>query len=1064
MSMSQFLFGKKGRADAPLSDKIKSSAKNKLDSKIIRNPWNVWWVVLVRQYLLYPIFKLPLLPVQEAFRLKQRFSAFGRAIELMHDNGMGDLKARAFLTSKEKAAIKGASVRFQSFVAPVFAVFWKPRGHPIAVEQHLTLKLFFLTMVSWLVSMALFSFAGYRISQEGFRTVSRDFVRLYSSLDLSYSYGAASSSSFKLWLFGVIVWCVSFLFCVLLANRKWIKLSDRAKRFMVENGFKEEEIETKSIILMIPELVFLSIPSVSLHRVRPLQHGWPAGFLPGEIYENIKNPSEILILQRPPRDPIIFGGPHANSDVGSHLAAYERGIIANLKARRKSPADPEYIFLGEIIDPRWWRSSHIYMPLSTNPHMVVVGQTRSGKSKGILSFVYSFARAYPETVWYFADGKGSPDYDPFADSLSEYPVAKPDDKGDPLIQFANIIDVVWAEYGRRLGIFEAARLDGKPCSTIYQYRELVGPLPQIWLVIDEFSVFNMEMDFDPNYKVAGTIANRLKRLAAESASYGIHLLIASQRYQQTDVPTVLRSNLVARIIYNVQMSDANFLAVEEATKLRTGQAFVSASGLYCEFTGLNIVKSKLPYIGDKPDALLAKTITPIAKDKKKQFDPFLTYNKGTSDLDDMSVTEFCVRLHKFFRDQNYIVQDLDKDPEAIEMQMHIIKARRRTVDMGDGSTTTELDPTGDPAIGVSILKSDELDEDTLLGIQDKYSNYPTIIVFVMGKNINSQKYRFVRDLNEKGSRFFVYPSKDYKKDFRYVEMKRRQGTTVDLVKSKLQRLGLADVSHEVAAKNISWEEISKKSPMRLRVSKILEEFGLDTTHKETDALRGIPYVSTMLPGGTELYILIVSEKGQRDDAKILAANFYEQDSATVIVSDEKFTVSDLKILMGQRTIVWRSSQIDEWVTLGKEKKLGKGFMAELIKSLGIVKPDNQILYGKNARLTFSCDVAADGLSLPVLKIGCDVTGYSLISYRDLDIEQYRLEALGIPETAKIVVTNGMAPHGADPANVKLRLSAKGSVGKLPAASKWEVDKGILRRKESAISVDDPMIVEMQKLK
>jgi hypothetical protein len=838
-------------------------------------------------------------------------------------------------------------------------------------------------------------------------------------------------------------------------------MSERTRQFLIENGFKQDEIETKSTILAIPELIFLSIPSATIRRIRPIQSGWPGNFLPGEIYENIKNPSEVLIMQRPPRQPIVFGGAFANSDIMSHLQAYDKGILSNLIQRRKAPSDPEVIFLGEVIDPRWWQSSQIYMQLSTNPHIVVVGQTRSGKSKGILSFVYSFARAYPDTIWYFADGKGSPDYDPFADFLSEYPVAKPDKDGDPLIQFANIVDVVWSEYLRRLGLFEAARQEGKPCSTIYQYRELVGPLPQIWLVVDEFSVFNMEMNFDANYKVAGTIANRMKRMAAEAASYGIHLLIASQRYQNSDVPTVMRSNLTARMIYNVQQTDANFLEVEEATKLRTGQAYVSASGLYCEHTALNIIKSKLPYIGNNPFALLQKTMKPITKDKKKQFDPYLTYNKGSSDLDDMTITEFCVHLHKFFRDQSYVVQELDKDPEAIEMQMHIIKAKRKVYELPDGTTTTELEALDEPAIGVSVLRGEELDEENLLGIQDKYSNYPIIIVFVLGKAVTSQKYRFVKDLNEKGSRFFIYPSMRYKKDFKYVEMKRRQGTFVDLVKSQLQRFGLTDVSHEIAAKNISWAEISKKTPMRLRVSKILNQFGLETDHKSQDSVRGIPYVLTRLPGGTELYVLIISDKSQRDDAKSLADGFYASDAATIIVSDEKFTVADLKSMQGQRTIVWRSSQIDEWVAQGKEDKLGKEFMTDLIKSVGIVRPDNTFTYGKNAKLIIAADIAKDGTKILLLKITCDITSYNLMSYRELDMEKYRLDFLNIPETAKITVVNGMAPLGTRPENVKLRLSSKGQVTNFQAASSWEVKGGILVRRESKIDSDDPLLQEMK---
>lgn len=1067
MSTFEFLFGKKGRGQAPIGEKIKSSAKSKLESKIMRNPMNAWWAVLIRQWLIYPAIKLPLIPIREALHIKSKIAYFTRAAEVLKENGVSHIGTKHFPTLTDLRKVKSYRQILVLVGRVISAVFWKPMGHPLAAEKALSLKLLGLTVITWSLSMLFAAIGIYRLFADGVRWWWRDVLRLFRHMEIWDAYNLATSASFKFMLLGAATWLTSLTFCLLIANRKWLRNSEKIKNFLKSNNFNPDEIDHRCSVLALQELVYISTPSASVNRLRPLRNGWPDVFLPGEIFDNIKNPSEVVLLRRPPKEPLIFSGAHTNSDIESNFAAYEKGIIGTLTAKVKKLSDPENIFLGEVIDSLWWRSSQIYMPLSTNPHIVVVGQTRSGKSKGILSFVYSFARAYPDTVWYFADGKGSPDYDPFADFLSEYPVAKPDDKGDPLIQFANLVEVIWGEYNKRYRLFEEARLQGKPCSTIYQYRELVGPLPQVWFVIDEFSVFNMEMDFEINYKVAGTIANRLKRLSAEAASYGIHLLIASQRYQASDVPVVMRSNLTARMIYNVQMSDANFLGIEEATKLRTGQSFVSAAGLYCEHTGINIVKAKLPYIGDKPDRLLSKSLKPIARERKKQFDPYLAYNKGNFDLEDMTIPEFCVRLQKFFRDQNYDVEETGNDPEAVELQMHIIKIKKRKIENEDGTIGYEHEPVGDPPIGVSIIKSDELDEDSLLSIQDKYSNYPIIIVFVLGKNVSSQKYKFVKDLNEKGTRFFIYPAKDYKKDFRYVEMKRRMQVTIDLINSKLQRFGLTDVQHEVAARNISWEEITRKTPMRLRVAKIFDEFRLDTTMKDAEGVRGIPYVSTQLPGGAELKVLIIGEKNQRDDAKALAERIHDDGGCTILVTDEKITQTDMKHLQTIRAAIWRTSQIDEWVMQGKSGRLDKNFINDLVKTLGIVRNeggDEIILYGAKAALTLNCELSPDRTAVRGLKIACATTNYALLSYGDIPLDQYRLDYLHIPETAKLVVTSGLAPLGARPQNVRLRLSAKGQVASLPPNSQWEVaSPAILKKKESKIASDDPTLLEMLKL-
>ena len=1076
MPVFNFLFGKDARRAAPLSDRLKHGAKAQLESRVMRNPVNRWWVVLLRRYLFWPMVKLPFLPVIEALHARKLLSSFERAAEILHDNGFRT-KVEVFGPLRHARA-RGHGYG-EALMQTAMGILWKPRyrgaskehiGHIILWERFLCNKIFGAVVLGWLASIMLWALAFTRLIHEGLRPVMEDLGRIWGHSNVFSVAVYGHSSAFRTWELSFLVWAVCLGLGFALVNRPWIRLSAAVKDFIRGSGsFKPDEVDNRMLVLAMPEAILVSTPSMDIKKVRTIPNGWPMGFQPGEIVETSKRPEDVLIIRRPERKPIIFGGEHARDDIGSYLKPYETKILSHMGDAVKKKSDSELIFVGEVVDPRWWISTQVYLPLSTSPHLFICGQTRSGKTKSALSFVYSFARANPDTVWYFADGKGSPDYDPFADYLSAFPVAKPDDKtGDTLIQFANVVEDVWSEFKRRRLLFDKARVDGKPCSTIYQYRELVGPLPQVWLVVDEFSVFVSEMGWLENWRNDTTLAGRLKLLSSGAASYGIHLLFASQRYQVSDLPSEMRTNFTTKMVHNVQMSDANFLETPEATSLDSGVFFVTAAGLFCRHTGITKVKAKLPYIGDKPIELLEQTVKPVDKSTKREFDIHLVYNKGSNDLEKMSVSELCVRLQRFFKNQDYLSTELVTDFEATELQIKMIKSRQVQKTREDGSPYTELVPIkGAPVIGVSVLRADEVDEETIYGIQDKHSNYDVILIFVAGKTIQSSKYKFLERVNELSTRFYLVPFREYNKDMRFVEMERKKGVMVDVILPKLLRLGISDGDSTAAARGLSVDDISPKSPVKLKLAKIME-LTLLTNGTQNGEYRGIPFTSTVLPGGTPLVFLIVSGKVQRDEARSVALGRVEQGETVVVVTNEKLTQSDTKAITSTgRAAVWKVSQVDETLSSLESDEQRRRFVGNLMKELGLVKTAMSgsfavVQMGIQASITISGQVIKESGKVVNCQLRCATTGYSMVTIPSVDLDRYRLDYLGIPETAKIAVRSGLAPLGASPENTTLALDPGAEVVAFGEHDKWDNVGGILVRRKSAIAEDDPLLSLMKK--
>lgn len=201
--------------------------------------------------------------------------------------------------------------------------------------------------------------------------------------------------------------------------------------------------------------------------------------------------------------------------------------------------------LGKLVDGTPYVSS-----LTEMPHLLVAGTTGSGKSVGLNAIINSILlRARPDEVKFIM-------IDPKQVELKIY-------EGLPHLLTPVVTDVkkaanafLWAlkEMQERYKLFASVQV-----RSIEQYNRFIKtltpnghdeeiletkPLPYIVIVIDEL--------YDLMAVVAKEVETAIGRLSAMARAVGIHLVIATQRPSRDVITGVIKSNLPARIAFQVR--------------------------------------------------------------------------------------------------------------------------------------------------------------------------------------------------------------------------------------------------------------------------------------------------------------------------------------------------------------------------------------------------------------------------------------------------------------------------------------------------------------------------------
>ena len=337
----------------------------------------------------------------------------------------------------------------------------------------------------------------------------------------------------------------------------------------------------------------------------------------------------------------------------------------------------EYAFFGELEDPsRTLPKTQIFAPLTGSPHYMVVGQTRSGKTKSLLSDIVTNAYAFPYSEFVFADGKSSQDYDPMAKAFSRFSVAKISKGDDPLIELANVVFYALKKYEENQRKIDGMGARGFACSNYVDHNKIIQSdtsltdeekeklyIRRFFLYIDEFAEFISMVNVEKLVGTKDTIFWAIAKLLRASASAGFTVKIASQRYQNTDFPTILRSNLTNWMIHMMNIKDANGIDMaDDVAKLKSGSYVLKSPGIYCEESKNPHLQSTMPFIGEgieiqkTIELIMAGDQDPISGKfvqreiyEALEFDQDLIYNQGNDDsVEEMSPSYLIKNIKQLF--------------------------------------------------------------------------------------------------------------------------------------------------------------------------------------------------------------------------------------------------------------------------------------------------------------------------------------------------------------------------------------------------------------------------------
>jgi S-DNA-T family DNA segregation ATPase FtsK/SpoIIIE len=212
------------------------------------------------------------------------------------------------------------------------------------------------------------------------------------------------------------------------------------------------------------------------------------------------------------------------------------------------------------------------LDLALGPHVLIGGTTGSGKSQLLITFVTSLALANrPDALnFILIDYKGAAAFRPFA--LLPHVIGLVTDLTSSLTQRA--LTSLKAEVDRRKKLLDAAGT-----SSIEQYwlmRDRADPLateklPRLVIVVDEFAQLASEL---PGF------IEQLVVVATQGRSFGIHLVLATQRPSKSVISDEIRANVNVRIALRTASIEESeiILSAPDAGRLPTtgynGRAYV----------------------------------------------------------------------------------------------------------------------------------------------------------------------------------------------------------------------------------------------------------------------------------------------------------------------------------------------------------------------------------------------------------------------------------------------------------------------------------------------------------
>lgn len=1103
MGLFNYIFGANRITPSSVPDRVASKVSKKLVSTIVQNPVNDWRFAAFRQYAIYPFFKLAFGPLLIASKGNNYYHRIGMALKTYQS---GSVKPFARTLRPAVAALKARYTPFPLISWAIARIFGdtvhKDIANLVGAPYYQVGRLIALSSSSQssyanasaqssgidalktMKSVAMSSLILARHRMLLFSWTSRLFwaASLFPTylfiadvarqgMEASYRTLSRSSQSdclpcithndLGIYLTMAIgAWLISLLAGIIHANNSIFSSTEKVAKHLTRTlGLDEEDIKQLEMIAT-PYTVAVMVASdrVNMSRLNSLKGDWPNKFRPGASIQNPLIEGAFVIAARHPAEPHQF----ISSDLSnqSDRKRYKEKIIARMKQRLKENND-EWLFCGEVLAPEVWEFRNNFIELKNNPHLVVIGQTRSGKTKSLLSIVYTFAAAYPDTVWYFADGKDGADFENAANHLSAYPVAKiRDQSAGGLVEFANLMHLVFDEFKRRQRLYASAKVN---CSSIYEYRDRVGPLPQIIFVVDEFFRFVNEVEYNTNKDTVDSLAGMMRVFLAQGASFGIHMFVATQRYQDTDVPTSMRTNFTAKMTHSVMSKDATFNDIPQNASLQAGQFYLSAQGHFTQYSNVSSIKSALPYIGNSDDAAMEDAHINV---EKKSWNNDLEFKISNADDDNSTPKQF----ERTFASMMKELDRLDISKESGDVDQKAIQF---------------MVPEGPKRIGVTSVLRDHMTPEHVQRIKRDAQalNCDAVLLYVLG--IKPTEFKggkasmTLREANDFGGvKIIGQTIHDLRKDRKNVGLE-SHGSGGDIFSQRLVFEKILEKPERTESQDSDVH--AGPSGEQAGSAEILDKYLKSLQLFETAKIEKMGEISLLtqvrkLPFGSVGVFIVVPSKKRFESALAIAEGLVadaggdDGDLAVFIVGKDlpkNFKGSKRISTLRYEIIEDTSRRINAEKENDEKVRMGRTARQDLLLAAGLSRTDTKYgltrcLIGKRAFMLLKGSFVQSPLSVHSLSIQCLITGDTVAFGSPIGLLDYSIKALGIPPKAHIVTHGVPAPIGLPPESfVGDETDQNYAISE--AQSQLTIAGGIVTRKSVQITAEqDRQLLESMK--
>ncbi|MCH5166024.1 MAG: hypothetical protein J1G01_06450 [Clostridiales bacterium] len=197
----------------------------------------------------------------------------------------------------------------------------------------------------------------------------------------------------------------------------------------------------------------------------------------------------------------------------------------------------------------------IVCDLEKVPHLLIAGQTGSGKSAGLNSLIVSLLyKSSPEDLRFILIDPKRVEFSKFRGMphlLFEKTITEPNEALNALKWAANEMD-------RRYTIMQKYA-----CSKLSEYNNQpevlsgkINKLPHIVIIIDELANLMQSA-------VSGEIESKISSIAALARAAGIHLIVATQRPSADVITGTIKANLTSRIAFKVPDATNSRIIIDE---------------------------------------------------------------------------------------------------------------------------------------------------------------------------------------------------------------------------------------------------------------------------------------------------------------------------------------------------------------------------------------------------------------------------------------------------------------------------------------------------------------------